>query len=882
MADLISRLKLESGEFDSKIKRAGQELLAYSEHCKKMGLQMGYANEDAKKFAAALGSMATTSQSVRGKLGELTATFTDLSVMYKNMTEQEKNSTFGKNLSASLDQLKTRINDTKAQLNDVSMELGNTKDAAGGTGSIVDELTSKFGLNIKQLAGWGAAAGAAKIAFDVLKDAFFQSDSNIDEWGRTVEGAKGAYDVFLNTINSGNWSNFFSNLSTAVQGARDLYDALDRLDSVKSNNQAAIAIQQQQIAQLRLMKQQGKNVDDQLKAATERLRQLQNQAIDAGKVAGHATILNTLQNRVNSANTTGVNISDGTLRGVAGAIENRGQSAFDQYQRQYEALTAKGLETVQKYDSLTKSYYDAQVFNLQKLSKEEQKRYLIAQAVTEGETEIQKGISIYAQAVNEGTAAAREEFKGNRYALQGAGGKGGSGKGTSPQEQAAKAVTDAQLAYEQAIKKAQMEFEAGTISDVDVKKKTLAAQENLWSAYGKAYNTYSDPKYKQAQDEAAQKIKELGGEVNTAIEAQKAAEQATREQEAAAKKLAEAQQTLADAYASGDLKAIYAAQKGVETAQAGVVKAGGSIEAPSGGVALPVTVNYTTSNMEAFTGKLKEDLSKAEVGSELFNKITEQMSDSSAISAILGTAIQNGIEQMPFDASAIMQKLLNGEDISDTAIQGYVEALNEQLKATFDETEWPNVLITFDADTKQIVNAAKQQEKEAKKTTDSWNQTAQAVQQLGQAMQQIEDPTAKAAGTVLQAISSVALGFAQASVQAASMGPWGWVAFLAAGIAAMTTTINTMHSLTGFANGGIIPGNSMSGDNMRGMTPDGSVYGLNAQEVVLNRAQVGNLASQLEGGVGNLQLETRVGAEELIFILNNNGNRRGFGNFIDD
>ena len=61
MADLISRLKLESGEFDSKIKRAGQELLAYSEHCKKMGLQMGYANADAKKFASALGSMATTS-----------------------------------------------------------------------------------------------------------------------------------------------------------------------------------------------------------------------------------------------------------------------------------------------------------------------------------------------------------------------------------------------------------------------------------------------------------------------------------------------------------------------------------------------------------------------------------------------------------------------------------------------------------------------------------------------------------------------------------------------------------------------------------------------------------------------------------------------------
>ena len=45
MADVISRLRLDSGEFDSKIKRAGQELIAYSEHCRKMGLEMGYANK---------------------------------------------------------------------------------------------------------------------------------------------------------------------------------------------------------------------------------------------------------------------------------------------------------------------------------------------------------------------------------------------------------------------------------------------------------------------------------------------------------------------------------------------------------------------------------------------------------------------------------------------------------------------------------------------------------------------------------------------------------------------------------------------------------------------------------------------------------------------
>ena len=113
MANIISRLKLESGEFDSKIKRASQELLAYSEHCKKMGLEMGYANRDAKEFAKALGSMQTVSQTARGKINELSEAFINAKVMYKNMTDAEKQGQFGKNLAASLDQLKARLNDAK-------------------------------------------------------------------------------------------------------------------------------------------------------------------------------------------------------------------------------------------------------------------------------------------------------------------------------------------------------------------------------------------------------------------------------------------------------------------------------------------------------------------------------------------------------------------------------------------------------------------------------------------------------------------------------------------------------------------------------------------------------------------------------------------------
>ena len=144
MADVISRLRLESGEFDSKIKRAGQELLAYSEHCKKTGVQMGFANKDAKDFAAQLGKMSTTATTTRGKISELSDAFVNLKIMYNQMTDAEKKGQFGKNLSASLDQLKGRINDAKKDLSSVTNELNGSK--FGQFGNVIDTIGHKLGL----------------------------------------------------------------------------------------------------------------------------------------------------------------------------------------------------------------------------------------------------------------------------------------------------------------------------------------------------------------------------------------------------------------------------------------------------------------------------------------------------------------------------------------------------------------------------------------------------------------------------------------------------------------------------------------------------------------------------------------------------------------
>lgn len=160
-----------------------------------------------------------------------------------------------------------------------------------------------------------------------------------------------------------------------------------------------------------------------------------------------------------------------------------------------------------------------------------------------------------------------------------------------------------------------------------------------------------------------------------------------------------------------------------------------------------------------------------------------------------------------------------------------------------------------------------------KETMKAAQMAASAVSSIGDAFASIEDPSAKAAGMVMQAIASIALGFATASTNANTAGTgWGWLAWLAAGAAAMATTISTIHSLTGFENGGQVSGSSFSGDNIPIMA--------NAGEVVLTRAQQGNLAAQLQGSGSNVHVTGELRGESIYLAVNRSLKRRGKGELV--
>ncbi|MCD8206986.1 MAG: hypothetical protein LUD72_03515, partial [Bacteroidales bacterium] len=208
----------------------------------------------------------------------------------------------------------------------------------------------------------------------------------------------------------------------------------------------------------------------------------------------------------------------------------------------------------------------------------------------------------------------------------------------------------------------------------------------------------------------------------------------------------------------------------------------------------------------------------------------------------------------------------------------------EQLQSI--EAQWAELSeslhLQMEADVKvntaQIAAAASGMDKDAKKTQATWGAVASSVSSVGSALQNVGNKGLDIAGTVMQAVADIALGFAMAmaSPKAAALGPWGWIAATAAGLATMTATIAAIKAQTSgsYALGGVVPGAYNGG-------MDSTFVYASPGEVILNRAQQENLLSQLDDGVGRGGVVKSITTgEQLITVINNTGRRRGRGELL--
>ena len=505
-------------------------------------------------------------------------------------------------------------------------------------------------------------------------------------------------------------------------------------------------------------------------------------------------------------------------------------------------------------------------------------------------------------------------------------------KGKTPRQQAREKYDQAQKDYQQALEQAALEVKAGTSDTVAAKKKELQAAENLWKSIGDAREVYDSEELKKAQEDAAQKVVELGGSVKQLEAEQKKAQESARELTSAQKKAAEAYRNMQDAQANNDLKAYNTARKQYESAQAEVKRLGGdttlpqketveveyvvtsntlnvlqelkelegvhidektmtvtfddeearqkaeelqgykfepkeievNVEQPKP-VEVPVEMSYTESNMSAFISILKEKIAQEDVGSTLYQNLTKQLADANALANLMETAIKNGIDIAQFNPQDLWSKVFSdnpGDYITDEQWKKIEAKINEELKKLNIDPIDLNIQ-TGDVSTKKG------------KSTKSDDNSSAGMGQLLSGVSSINSNLSSLGAEIPESLSTVV------TVLEAISG-------ILTGISTLVTVISAETSIKSIpiigwalAGGGIVPraaggkiieGNSYSGDNIFA----GGAF-VNAGELVLNKAQQGNLASILsDSGVqrGGDSVAI-VSSDNIKFVLKNGAQRRG-------
>ena len=458
-----------------------------------------------------------------------------------------------------------------------------------------------------------------------------------------------------------------------------------------------------------------------------------------------------------------------------------------------------------------------------------------------------KGNTALVAQYNTQIKAAQQELKNMR-------GGGSTPSGSSrqtPQQKAANIVETAEQNYAQTMMEASLRLSANLDDTEAYKKKELQAQEQLLTAYGKAYTTYADPRYKQAYDTAAWAYQYLAMEVKAEGEAAARRKESSKALEQAQKKLADAQSKLDIANQSGNLKEIRSAQKSVTNAQTEVERlqleadTADAVKAVDAAVAdmdakrvvipveveqpKPLNIRLTTENLAAYTNDLKQQLGQLDLGTEAYAKLNAQMVDATTLKTMMQVALQEGLNDIVLELGPMWQEILNADDIPDEVWQNLGAKLQEELKAGGSKKRYGINRMTGEVGEMRGENKNQQEQfaKGVQSMTGAVSSIAGGIQQLG-----VELPDGiNRALAMMQGISTILTA-----------------------ILTITTlikgeeTVQTFTSfLPGFKNGGLVPhaatGMLIPGNDYSDRTP---VYA-SSGELILNRAQQHNIAGQLEG-----------------------------------
>ena len=889
MADPIIRLRVESQEYDSKLKRATDGLLAFEQSCHKAQKSMADADKATIDYVREMGKMETVNKTAKGSVSELTKSFVELSAQYNRLTDEEKKSPFGQALAKSIDELKQRVQQGKAELDSINRSLGDTSRKGGETGSILDSLAGKFGLNASQLMKFGGVLGVATTALNVAKDAFFANEQQLDEWGRICASSESLYRGFLHTLNTGDISGYLSNINTIIKAARDAYNAIDELNTYNAFNQ--INVQKTRTA---------------LNATMADLREGTGSKEDVQ--AASKNYINELKVRMQKE-------QDAYKKSVYKLAAERGVGGSDLYNAlsgsygNYEKLKGTkptGSQTV---------FYGGGMFggggSYQKAVPQNATERMGVALRAINDTELQQLQALGAQAqqtaqeieqVRKQTARAVNAGGGTTRTSGGGGGTGrrrGGGGGTTNVPAIPK--TEQQLNSEK-IRELNQEYVTAT----EQRKAVIRSEiKVLQSRNEEIQRLIDESNGKISEDTSSFNLKNIQAWIGGIKKKLNEAELGTEVYDRLTAQLSDATalSNLLGAFINNglsmtdiDAKPIWEkilSGKDIPAEELQTIldslntKLAELHLAPlkldiEGNVSTDTSL-FSQKNVQDLISTTKQQLEQSQIGSDFYNALTAKLYDATALSSLLGEFVKNGIDFAEVDPTAMWSKIFGGEDVATEELQKMLDTLNAYL------AEHGLDLMKFNTDG-SLSNV--ESKKGGNKFDEGLDKVSKGMSGLSTIMSGLQQTGVKIpsgiqdAVAVMQGVISVVQGVQAVISLFSSTTETANTAALIANTAAVGTLTTVMAANTamsfmpflrfgGIAHAatGLVAGHDFS-DNVPVMVSSG--------ELILNRAQQGNLAQQLDGGGGfdNLHLETSVRAEEFRIMLNSNSMRRGKGEYV--
>lgn len=184
MADNVIKLKVDSAEYEAKLKRATSGLTHLEESLRKSGKTFADVDKAQLKYIQALGNMETVSKTASGKLREMESAYRNLSATYHMLQKDQQNDEGGKALRSSLNELKVRIDETRQamkkaddELNDFSKTENNAAVGSSSLNDVLGQIGGKLGINTSMLSGLttgtmgyaAAVAAVVKVEYEAVK-----------------------------------------------------------------------------------------------------------------------------------------------------------------------------------------------------------------------------------------------------------------------------------------------------------------------------------------------------------------------------------------------------------------------------------------------------------------------------------------------------------------------------------------------------------------------------------------------------------------------------------------------------------------------------------------------------------------------------------------